>query len=389
MAYISSNDNRLYAAVEATYGTAATITAGNLFPAVSLKATYKLQKPQRKDKTGTRTYLGEVSGLRSSTAFEAHSYVCSWGNLAQPPPHGPLVQAALGAAPLTWAAGHTVASASGTTVTFSAAHGLTAGQAICCGNEIRFAATIVSTTAVHLNAPFTTTPAAGTACTATMTYAPSEELPSATIFDYWSPVTAVQRLMCGAAVDKMTISVNGDFHELAFTGSAADLVDSGSFQSGQAGLSSFPAEPAISTIDYVLVPGNLGEAWLGVTPWQAFTVTSAQISLNNDLQLRDQEFGFELARGISPGMRTVTGTVGLFAQDDQDTISLYQAARERTPTSLMLQLGQQQGQLMGIYMSAVVPEVPTYDDSQRRLQWNFQNSRAQGTLDNEIYIAFA
>jgi hypothetical protein len=365
------------------------ITAGNLFPAVSLKATYKLQKPQRKDKTGTRTYLGEVSGLRSSTAFEVHSYVCSWGNISQPPPHGPLVQAALGAAPLTWAAGHTVSSASGTTVTFAAAHGLTAGQAICCGNEIRFAAAIVTATAVQLNAPFTTTPATGMACTATMTYGPAEELPSATVFDYWSPVTAVQRLMCGAAVDKMTINVNGDFHELAFTGSAADLVDSGSFQSGQAGLSSFPAEPAISMLDYVLVPGNLGEAWLGVTPWQAFTVTSAQISLDNDLQLRDQEFGFELARGISPGMRTVTGTIGLFSQDDQDTISLYQAARARTPTSMMLQLGQQQGQLMGIYMSAVVPEVPTYDDSQRRLQWNFQNSRAQGTLDNEIYIAFA
>ena len=388
MAYLSSNNNRFYTAVEGAYGTAATVTADNLIPAVSLKATYKLQKPQRKDKTGTRTYLGEVSGLRSSADFELHSYVCSWGDMTQAPPHGALVQAAMGGTPMAWT-GQTIASANGTTITFAGAHGLSTGQAICCGNEIRFAAAVLSGTAVQVNAPFTVVPVAGTACTATMTYSPGEELPSATIFDYWTPSAAVQRLICGAAVDKMTISVNGDFHELVFTGDAADLVDSGSFQSGQAGLTAYPSEPALSMLDYSLVPGNLGEAWLGVTPWQAFTVTSAQIALNNDLQMRNQEFGFQLARGISPGMRTVTATVGLFAQDDQNTISLYQAARQRTPISLMLQLGQQQGQLLGIYMQGVVPEVPAYDDSQRRLQWKFQNNRAQGTLDNEIFVAFA
>lgn len=381
MAYISSNNNRLYAAVEAMYGMAAAITANNRIPAVSLKTNYKLEKQQRRDKTGTRTYLGEFSGLRRSTSFELHSYVCSWSDQTQPPPHGALVQAALGAAPMA-SSGGTVSAANGQAITFSTAHGLAAGQAICCGNEIRFVSAVVSNTAVQVNAPFSTTPVAGTACSTTMTYSPGEELPSATLFDYWTPQTALQRFICGAAVDKMSVSINGDFHELSFTGNAADLVDS-------ATLSVYPAEPAESTIGYSLVPGNLGEAWLGVAPWQALTVTSAQISVDNDLQLRNQEFGFELAQGISPGIRTVDATVGLFAQDDQNTISLYEAARQRTPISLMLQLGQQAGQLMGIYLKSVVPEVPGYDDSQRRLQWKFQDSRAQGTLNDDIYIAFA
>ena len=67
---------------------------------------------------------------------------------------------------------------------------------------------------------------------------------------------------------------------------------------------------------------------------------------------------------------------------------MYQAARQRSPISVMLQLGEQATQLFGAYMPAMVPEVPEFDDSETRLQWKFQNSRAQGTAENELYIAF-
>jgi len=55
----------------------------------------------------------------------------------------------------------------------------------------------------------------------------------------------------------------------------------------------------------------------------------------------------------------------------------------------MLQLGQQTGQLMAIYLPNVTPEIPNYNDSQTRLQWAFKNNFAQGTAENEVYIAFA
>jgi hypothetical protein len=55
----------------------------------------------------------------------------------------------------------------------------------------------------------------------------------------------------------------------------------------------------------------------------------------------------------------------------------------------MVQLGQQQGQIMGIFMQKVVPEIPVYDDSQPRLQWQFNNNLAQGISNDEIFIAFA
>jgi hypothetical protein len=54
----------------------------------------------------------------------------------------------------------------------------------------------------------------------------------------------------------------------------------------------------------------------------------------------------------------------------------------------MLQLGQQTGQLVGIYLKSVVPEVPDFDDSDRRLEWKFENCRAQGSINDEIALAF-
>jgi hypothetical protein len=39
-------------------------------------------------------------------------------------------------------------------------------------------------------------------------------------------------------------------------------------------------------------------------------------------------------------------------------------------------------------MKSVVPEVPDFDDSDRRLQWAFRDARAQGTIDDELVVAF-
>ena len=45
--------------------------------------------------------------------------------------------------------------------------------------------------------------------------------------------------------------------------------------------------------------------------------------------------------------------------------------------------------MMGVYLKSVIPEVPEFDDGQNRLQWKFRASRAQGTVDDEIAVAFA
>ncbi len=129
--------------------------------------------------------------------------------------------------------GGTVASVTGQTqIQFTAPHGLSPGQAITSGTDMRFVAAVENSTTVFINAPFTTTPTAGAAIGATMTYKLAEDLPSVSIFDYWDPSGAVQRIVNGAAMDKLTIKVNGDFQEFDFAGPSQDLLDSASFTSG-------------------------------------------------------------------------------------------------------------------------------------------------------------
>jgi len=388
MSYIPSNDNRFYVALEESYGVAASVSASNRIPAVKLTAKQQTEKVQRADKTGSRTFPGDPSGLRVQTSFGLTTYMATWNDPGVLPPYDPLFQACLGGA-AAQSAGGSVASTSGSsTLTFTAPHGLAVGAAVTSGGEIRFATVIVNADTVQLNAPFSVTPATSSQTGPTAMYQTAEALSSVTLFDYWSPSTAVQRILAGMAIDTLSIKLNGDFHEFNFSGQAQDLVDTSSFESGQFGLSAFPAEPTVAPINYSIIPGNLGQVWLGTSPTRFYTLTAANVTFTNNVDLRASEFGAILPRAIAPGQRTVSINFSIFEMDDTATAALYQAARQKSPISVMMQLGQQQGELFGIYMSNVVPDVPAFDDSQTRLQWQFQNCRAQGSVDDEIYLAF-
>jgi hypothetical protein len=254
---------------------------------------------------------------------------------------------------------------------------------------MRFVVNVNNASTVELNAPFTLTPSAGTPLNPTVTYSPATNLPSVSLFDYWSPSSAIQRLVAGAGVDKMKIKVNSDYHEMQFSGEAKDLIDSASFASGLANLSAYPPEPAIEGVPYDLIPGHIGQVWMGVAPTQFFTLTEAEITINNNIDMRKREFGFAGPTCIAGGEREVGIRFRIYEKDDAATMALYQSARNRTPINIMIQLGQSAGQLCGINLSAVVPEVPEFDDRQPRLEWNFTLSRAQGAVDDEIQIAYA
>jgi hypothetical protein len=385
--YISSNANRFYAALESAYGAVPEISANHRFPAVKLAVKQQIETAERRDKTGSRTFAGAPPGARRNTTFTVQTYVTSWDLAAQEPGYGPLIRGCLGGTPQWFAGGTAGAGSSGATVVFSAPHGLSVGQGLTHDGEIRFVTSIPSSTSVQVNAPFSTTPGAGTSIGPAMTYTPATELPSVSLFDYWDPSTAVQRLLCGAAVNQMTVNVNGDFHELEFSGVAQDVMDSSSFAEGMGQLSAFPEEPAAAAFDYSVTPGHMGQAWLGSSPERFHTITYAQFRVNNDLDVRAREFGSNIPRAISPGRRTVIVDFDLYGTDDSATAALYQAARQQSPISIMFQLGESNGQLLGVYLKSVTPEVPEFNDSDRRLQWQFRNSRAQGTADDEIFIA--
>jgi len=386
--YISSNANRLYTALENDYGQVATITSANRIAAVKLTAKQSLEAAQRRDKTGSRTFPGFPAGLRRRTNFGLATYMTSWDPAVGAPSYGPLFHASLGATPLVFNGSAVTTGSTESLLVFSTPHGLVPDQAITHGGEIRFVAAIVNPLQVLLNAPLSVAPAAGASIGRTVTYLPATDLPSVSIFDYWLPTTAVQRILAGAAVNRLQIDINGDFHQFEFSGPAQDLVDNTSFANGQGELTSFPAEPAPEGFDYSIIPGHLGEVWLGSGPDRFYALTDASVSLDNDVDLRQNEFGSSVPKCFSAGRRIAQASFTMFEQDDAATKGLYQAARLQSPIEVMFQLGQQAGQLFGVRMKSVIPQVPEFDDSEGRLQWKFADSQAQGTVDDEIALAF-
>lgn len=388
MGYISSNANRFYVGLENSFGQTPVVTPANRIPALKLKVRQQFDTPERRDKTGSRTYAGAPAGGRRQTAYELATYMSTWPLGSSAPAYGPLFHAALGRPPLLCGGGTAAAGCSGSTMQFAAPHGLVKRQAVAYGAEIRFVQSVTSDTAVELNAPFMVAPLPGAQFSATLTYLPATEVPSVSIFDYWAPEGAVQRILCGAAVDKCGLKVNGAYHEFQFSGTAKDAIDSASFAAGEGQLASFPAEPAAGAFDAALVPGNMGQAWIGGAN-RLFTITDAAVTVGNGIEARGNEFGSATPRGISPGMRSVTAVLQLYAQDDEGTRSLHSAARRRETVSLMVQLGEQTRQMCGVYLPALMLQPPEFEDGDARLQWKFREARAQGAADDEVAVAFA
>lgn len=385
---VLSSQNRFYTGLESTYGAVPGVDASDRMSAVALRMAQRREVRRRRDKTGGRTFTGLAPGSRRRTEFSLETYLVENLNPTNPPAVGTLVEAALGAAPAMFA-GRTAGSGSSTTqINFGSSHGLVKGQAFGCDGELRFVASVNSSTQVAVNTPFATAPSSGSALTAAVTYFPAYELPSVSIFDYWDPVTAVQRILAGGTVDRFEIRVNADYHEMQFAGDAQDIVDSVSFELGDGGLTTFPSEPSLAGEYPAPIPGNLGQAWLGAPVSKYFTVTDAAVKLQNDIDLRNREFGTATPQCIAPGVRNVTADFELFETDDAATRSLFASAQAETPIQVMFQLGETAGQMLGVHLPAVVPELPKFDDSDRILRWRFENSRAQGSVDDEIAVAF-
>jgi hypothetical protein len=385
---VLSNQNRFYAKLEPAFGQVPAIAGADRLSAVELKIRQRDELRDRRDKTGSRTFVGVAPGGRKRTQFDLTTYLMAGTNPGAPPAAGALFQAALGAAPLVFGGGTAGAGSTTTQIVFGGPHGLVAGQAFGSNGELRFVAAVNSPTSVTVNAPFSAAPASGAALSGAVTYQPAANLPSVSIFDYWDPATVVQRILTGATCGVFRVKVNADFHEFEFSGEAQDVLDSASFATGQGGLGTFPAEPALSAFSALPVPGNLGQAWMGATASQFVTVTKATLELDNDLDMRAREFGSSVPLCSSAGTRKVTAEIRLYERDDAATKGLYQAARAQTPIAVMFQLGQSAGQLFGAYLKAVVPKVPEFDDGERELEWSFTDCRAQGVMDDEIFVAF-
>ena len=151
--YISSNENRFYAGSESSYGETPTIGSSNRLPAVKLSIKHAIEKVDRRDKTGGRTFSGLPTGLRRKTEYQLRTYLTAWNDATDQPGYGPLFRAAMGSVPLLHSGSTIADGSSNLQLRFTGSHGLTAGQAVSVGGELRFVSAVESDTAVELNAP--------------------------------------------------------------------------------------------------------------------------------------------------------------------------------------------------------------------------------------------
>jgi len=281
-----------------------------------------------------------------------------------------------------------VVSVSVDRVIFGTPHAFQPGDGVALAGEIRFVTAIPDATSVLVNAPWTQGQTAGELTGGTVTYGLATSLPGVSLYDYRSPEAAVQRLLRGAVVDETQFRVSGDFHELVFGGEAADVLDSASFESGQGGLTQYPTEPALEELFEDPVPGHLGQAWIGGSPSRVYTLSEARVTVKNHIELRGNDFGTLLPRCVVPGDREVLVDLELYSREGGVFDEMYQAARSRSPLPVMLQLGEQESQMCGVYIPNLSPVVPEFGDEESRQRWRLQGSIAVGTMEDEIYVAF-
>ena len=384
--YISTRNSRYYAALETAFGQAAPVTAANRFSGLWLTIAQRWETPQRRDKTGTRTYQGIAGPLRRRTSFELSTYLYAREDGDVRPRCGALIQGAMGATPRIHNGGLPITQAQGTAVTFGVPHGLQPGDAIGLDNDLRVVTACPDPQTVWLSAPISSTAPATTGSAAS--YALSLNLPSVSLYEYWSPETAIQRILNGCVVDEMSMELNGDFHEITFRGLSAGVVDSKTFVASQAGLTQFPTEPSLQPLMEMPVPGHLGQVWTGSNPSRLETLSEARIRLRNNVELRWRDFGLLEPKCAVPGNRSVDIDLEVYGTSAEACQTLYEHAVRREPTALMVQMGGTAGALCGVYIPYFIPAPPEFLDGEERLRWRLRGSVAQGTREDEMFVAF-
>ncbi len=394
--YTLRTQQRGYVAIESSYATVPAFAASNAYKFTKLDLSLKQDYVLRRDKSGSRTFPGVVPGGRRSGAFTIDGHIIPNGVAGAAPDMGPLFQGLMGGTPRVYSGGTTHGSTpcSTSSIVFGAAQNLQAGDFIGFNGELRYVSAITAgspgaATTVTVDPPFSAAPGLGVAISGAVGYPLATSLPSLSLASYWDPSTTQQDIQNGAVVNEMKLTLNGETHDLAFSGPAQQLIDSITFASGQGGLSSFPSEPSNPVTNGVPIAGHKGQYWFGATPAKFATFLSGDLTINNAAIMREREGGSQVALGHAEMVRTVELQMSLYELDDANTQAIRTAAKNRTTIKAYLQLGDTQGTLFAFYIPAWVPQVPTRAEAQDNVEWQFAAGRAQGTSANtEIYLAF-
>jgi hypothetical protein len=380
--YIATHSNRIYLKSEAENPVMGDMTQAMLAPVTDFRVATRRKQLFRQDKTGYRSESPVLGPQRELIEVALNAYGVGWEGGVATSSIGPVLESGFCAGSNT-SGGGTVSAITGTTITFAEDTDLETGSAIVFGSEMRFVVAVGGPREVTINSPFTVEPSAGAELLGCLGQKAGDERRALSILDAWSPAQAVQRYITGVVADRLSIEVNNDFVEIGMKGYARRQYDN---VSGNVGSEfAFPAEPAQVAPVASPIAGHLGQAVIGES--QVCTLTEAKIVIDNNIEPRTNEFGCFETKAFVPGSRRVTLDFTVYERNDTFSQYLYSAAVNHVPVPVMFQLGRQQGAMLGVYLPAVLLNMPEFDDRQPRLLWRFQASLALGGMNDEVYLA--
>lgn len=323
MASVNSQAQIGHVAIESAFGTAVAPTNTNAFRVIQLVTNPEQAIRRRSDKN---IALGQTIGIGGKRSGSGSVRMLLVGSSAAgtAPDHGPLLQMAMGAAPVV-------------TASTSVKYGL--GSNIYTGS----------------------------------------------IWNFWNPSDASQYVSLGSAITSLSVDATGDdpIIELAF--SSLWVLDTDQFATAdtiaRGGLSSFPAAPSAPVTNGNQISLDAGSATLDGNSLAGIRSFRLNGNFGRDIP---QDVKFSGLYGVEPGQdkRDITFDLNIYDKSgDANMSSLKNKAINKTPIDVTIVMGSVAGHIVEIPLKNVQLGTPQSDDGQRKKAINFAGCTANMTTN--------
>ena len=206
---------------------------------------------------------------------------------------------------------------------------------------------------------------------------------SLSIWNFWTPSDATQYLSLGSVVNSMSIDASGTQPMIEFAGPAYWVLDTDQFADAateaKGGLASFPAPPAAPVTN-----GSMLSLFAGSATFDGNLLTEIRsFRMNVDFAREiPQDVIFSGQYGAAPaaGKRTITFDLNIYDKaGDANFSDLKNKAVKKIPIDVTIVIGIGSGSMVQIPFKNVQLGVPQTDDGSRRKAINFAGSQAHMT----------
>jgi len=196
---------------------------------------------------------------------------------------------------------------------------------------------------------------------------------------FTSSATMTHRVAWGCVVDEMTFRFNGNVFDFDANGSVGYVLDSDNFANedtiAKAGLTTFPADPAITT-----VVGNPQTGFTGTVTVDGQSIEGDMGNMTVRIQagnvLIGDRYTDAYASRVVGGARRVGMTMTMIDTDASTLTDIKAKAKSRTPVDATIVIGNTAGYTATFALKKIVMAAPVFDDGQVYVSLNLGDATA-------------